>query len=73
MAATSTDAVVIKEYFGMTLPEARAELTGPDGLTKQDKADLAQGIRDGSLTYPGRGEPKLLPGPAPERDGPEAA
>jgi len=73
MAAARTDAVVIKEYFGMSLPEARAELTGPDGLTKEDKADLAQGIRDGSLTYPGRGEPKLLPGPAPEREGPEAA
>jgi hypothetical protein len=73
MAAARTDAVVIKEYFGMSLPEARAELTGPDGLTKEDKADLAQGIRDGSLTYPGRGEPKLLLGPAPEREGPEAA
>ncbi len=73
MAAAKTDAVVIKEYFGMGLPEARAELTGPDGLSKEDKADLAQGIRDGSLTYPGRGERKLLLGPAPEREGPEAA
>jgi hypothetical protein len=71
--APKSDAVVIKEYFGMSLPEARAELTGPGGLAKQDKADLAQGIRDGSLTYPGRGEPRLLLGPAPEREGPEAA
>ena len=73
MAAARTDAVVIKEYFGMTMPEAKAELTSQGGLTKEDKADLAQGIRDGSLTYPGPGEPKLLLGPAPERDGPEAA
>jgi len=73
MAAARTDAVVIKEYFGMSLPEARAGLTGPGGLTTQDKAGLARGIRDGSLTCPGRGEPKLLPGPAREREGPEAA
>jgi hypothetical protein len=72
MAAAQSDAVVIKEYFGMTLPEARAELTGPDGLSKEDKAQLAEGIRSGSLTYPGP-EPKLLLGPAPERGGPEAA
>lgn len=48
-----SDAVLIKEFFGMRYPgqplseymeESRA-------LTPEDKAQLAKGIRDGSLTY----------------------
>jgi hypothetical protein len=51
MAAQKSDAVVIKDYFGMTLPEARAELTGPDAMSAEAKKEIADGIRDGSLTY----------------------
>ena len=71
MAAPQSDTAVLKDYFGMDLAQAKAELTSAGGLTKQDKAQLTGGIRNGSLTY-GDG-PMYLLGPAPERDGPEAA
>ena len=62
MAAQKSDAVVIKEYFGMSLPEARQELTGADGVSPEARKEIADGIRDGSLTYP-----------AHAKDAPEAA
>lgn len=58
MAAAQSDTALIKNYFGMDLPTAKREMTGPDGLTREDKAELAQGIRDGSLTYPDRKQPE---------------
>jgi hypothetical protein len=57
MAAPQSDTALIKNYFEMDLKEAKAELTSQGGLTREDKADLAQGIRDGSLTYPARTAP----------------
>ena len=54
MAAAQSDTKLIKDYFEMDLPTAKAELTGPNAPTAQDKAELARGIRDGSLTYPAR-------------------
>lgn len=72
MAAPQSDTAVLKEYFGMSLPEAKQELTTQGGLTKEDKAQLAGGIRNGSLTY--ESGPLRPLGPAPERDpSPEAA
>lgn len=50
ITATTTDAVLIKGFFSPTekasqfIPEYKA-------LTAADKAQLAAGIRDGSLTY----------------------
>ena len=70
MAAPQSDTAVLKDYFGMDLREAKAELTSAGGLTKEDKAQLVGGIRNGSLTCDG---PVLLLGPAAEREGPEAA
>lgn len=72
MAAPQSDTAVLKTYFEMDLHEAKQELTSAGGLTKEDKAQLVGGIRNGSLTYPDR-EPKLLLGPAPDRSDPEAA
>jgi hypothetical protein len=48
----------IKEFFHtderpMRLPEMKAEWVN-GGLTEQDRAEIAQGIGDGSLTYPDR-------------------
>ena len=71
MAAPQSDTAVLKDYFGMDLHEAKAELTSAGGLTKEDKAQLVGGIRNGSLTYDDG--PVLLLGPAAEREGPEAA
>lgn len=51
----------IKEFFGMNLTEMKREWIGKDGnwtetdpakiLTDKDKADLSDGIQNGSLTY----------------------
>jgi len=43
-----TDAVLIKEYFGMSASETIAALKQ---LTADDKKQLGDGIRNGSLTY----------------------
>jgi hypothetical protein len=43
-----TDMVVIKEYFGMSAKEAIGQVKT---LTPEDKAQLAGGIRDESMTY----------------------
>ena len=40
----------IKDFFGMTLGDMKKEWTGGH-LTEKDKAELSQGIGDGSLTY----------------------
>ncbi len=55
MAATSaqTDLKAVKEFFGMELPEMKAEWA-KGGLTSKDREQIAGGIRDGSLTYPDR-------------------
>lgn len=47
---TQGDAVVIKKFFmeGTSSAEALKELKA---LTKEDKEQLAGGIRNGSLTY----------------------
>jgi hypothetical protein len=42
----------------MDLAEARREMTSPDRSSEYEKAQLARGIRDGSLTYPDR-KPEL--------------
>jgi len=60
MAAAGKSAGVkeIKEFFGtlerpMGLTEMKAEWVH-GGLTEQDRAEIAGGIGDGSLTYPDR-------------------
>ncbi len=52
MAAAQSDTALIKGFFEMDLPTAKAEMTGPGAPTAAEKKQLAQGIRDGSLTYP---------------------
>jgi hypothetical protein len=57
----TTPVKLIKEFFGMTLLEMKREWIGKDGnwvetdprkiLTDKDRADLAAGLEDGSLTY----------------------
>lgn len=39
---------LIKEFFGMTLPEMKREWVP---LPEADKAQIWQGIKDGTLTY----------------------
>lgn len=57
MAETKTDLMVIKEYFGMDAKAAMLELrvqtpaSEPDRLTQDERTALANGIRNGSLTY----------------------
>jgi hypothetical protein len=67
MAAAAKPAGVkeIKEFFGtderpMGLAEMKAEWV-KGGLTDQDRAEIAQGIGDGSLTYPDRKVADLEP------------
>jgi hypothetical protein len=43
-----SDAILVKEFFGMTAGEAIKELKQ---LAPGDKQQLAEGIRNGSLTY----------------------
>ena len=53
MAATTgqTDLKAIKEFFGLDLPDMKAEWA-KGGLTSKDREQIAGGIHDGSLTYP---------------------
>ena len=67
MAAAAKPAGVkeIKEFFGtderpMGLAEMKAEWV-KGGLTDQDRAEIAHGIGDGSLTYPDRKVADLEP------------
>ena len=68
MAGTTqrqTDLKAVKEYFNtperpMTLPDMKAEWV-KGGLTDQDRAEIAEGIGDGSLTYPDRKVADLEP------------
>ena len=48
MTDQKIDLKKIKEYFGMTLPEMKREWVP---LPEADKAQIWQGIQDGSLTY----------------------
>ena len=50
MADTKATIKDVKEYFGMSLPEMKKEWM-QGGLTDKDKAELMQGIGDGTLTY----------------------
>jgi hypothetical protein len=60
----------IREYFGapgvtgnqrdMTLPDMKNEWV-KGGLTTEDRAEIAGGIGDGTLTYPDREAPDLEP------------
>lgn len=47
------DLMAVKNYFGMELADLKTEWA-KGGLTKEAKAEIAGGIRDGSLTYPAR-------------------
>ncbi len=47
MAAAQSDTALIKGFFEMDLPTAKAEMTGPGAPTAEEKKQLAQGIRDG--------------------------
>jgi hypothetical protein len=40
----------VREFFGMSLPEFRAEWT-QGGLTADDKAQIRAGLADGTLSY----------------------
>ena len=57
MAESKTDLMVIKDYFGMDAKAAMRELrvktdaNEPDRISTEDRAALAAGIRNGSLTY----------------------
>ena len=46
-----SDLKAVREFFGMDLPEMKAEWA-KGGLTSKDREQVAGGIRDGSLTYP---------------------
>lgn len=39
---------LVKEFFGMTLAEMKAEWIP---LPQKDKEDITKGLRDGTLTY----------------------
>ena len=45
---TPSDVITVKEFFGMTAQEAVKELKT---LPAEDRQKLAEGIRNGSLTY----------------------
>ena len=45
---TKSDAIVIKEYFDLSAKEAIATIKT---LSREEKEQLAGGIRNGSLTY----------------------
>ncbi len=40
----------VREFFGMTVGQFRDEWT-KQGLTDKDKAEIRQGIGDGTMTY----------------------
>lgn len=40
----------VKEFFGMTMAEMKAEWI-KGGLTDEDKAQILEGLGNGSLTY----------------------
>ncbi len=48
--STKSDTTLIKEYFELTPKQMIADIKGGK-LTMEDRAQLANGIRDGSLTY----------------------
>lgn len=43
-----SDMALVRTFFGMKLQEMKSEWTP---LSDSDKADLASGLRDGTLTY----------------------
>jgi hypothetical protein len=56
--ADQTPVKLVKEFFGMSLPEMKSEWIqrdlaeiDPKKLTDKDKEELASGIGNGSLTY----------------------
>jgi hypothetical protein len=50
-AKPKSDLVIIREFFGMKLPDMKVEVMGENGLSKDEIKEIASGIRDGSLTY----------------------
>lgn len=47
---TGSPLKLIRDFFGLTLQEMKNEWT-KGGLTDADKAEIASGLLDGTLTY----------------------
>lgn len=46
--ATVSPLKMVREFFGMTMPEMKVELVP---MSDKDKAEIVQGLTDGSLNY----------------------
>ncbi|WP_190329518.1 hypothetical protein [Streptomyces venezuelae] len=49
-APKSSGLKLVREFFGLTMQEMKAEWM-QGGLTEADKAQIVQGLSDGTLTY----------------------